>query len=156
MKTSAGILLYRMQDNVPEFFLVHPGGPFFVSKDQGWWTIPKGEVLPGEELLHTALREMKEETGYHCIGPFTALEPVVQKGGKKVFCWAAPGTFDAKALVCNSFEMEWPPRSGKFKSFPEVDKAGWFKAAEALTLINQAQKSFIIQLTESLATLRRI
>lgn len=150
MKQSAGILLYRVTGNGPEFFLVHPGGPFFAKKNEGWWTIPKGEPAQGEELLDTALREFKEETGYSPEGPFTVLEPIVQKGGKKVFCWAAEGDLDANAITCNTFEMAWPPKSGKMAAFPEVDKAGWFGIDEATLLINERQVAFLGQLMQSL------
>jgi predicted NUDIX family NTP pyrophosphohydrolase len=139
MKLSAGILLYRKTGNEPQFLLVHPGGPFFSKKNEGWWTVPKGEMLPGEAPLDTALREFAEETGYHPQEPFLPLQPITQKGGKKVMCWAAKGDLDASAITCNTFEIEWPPRSGRKKEFPEVDKAGWFTLAEARLLINERQ-----------------
>lgn len=150
MKQSAGILLYRLTGIVPEFFLVHPGGPFFARKNEGWWTIPKGEPMPGEELIDTAIREFAEETGYTPNPPFTALEPITQKAGKKVHCWAAEGNLDANAITCNTFEIEWPPKSGKVASFPEVDRAGWFAFNEARVLINERQVSLLNQLAERL------
>lgn len=146
MKQSAGILLYRNTGPEIEFFLVHPGGPFFTKKDEGWWTIPKGEPEEGEALVETAIREFEEETGYRPTEPFTELLPVTQKGGKKVWCWAAEGNLDADAIICNAFEIEWPPRSGRRASYPEVDKAGWFTLAEAEKLINERQADFLEQL----------
>lgn len=146
MKISAGILLYRITNGAPEFFLVHPGGPFFAKKNEGWWTIPKGEPAEGEDLHDTAIREFKEETGYIPKEPFTLLQPITQKGGKKVFCWAAEGNLDAGAITSNSFEVEWPPKSGKKATFPEVDKAGWFTFNEAKILINERQSAFLEEL----------
>lgn len=142
MKISAGLLLYRRKNTI-EFFLVHPGGPFFAKKDKGWWTIPKGELNDGEQPLEAAIREIGEETGYNATGPFIELTPVIQKGGKKVFCWACEADFDAAAVVCNTFRMEWPPRSGKWKEYPENDKAGWFCPDEAKILINEKQICFL-------------
>jgi predicted NUDIX family NTP pyrophosphohydrolase len=123
MKQSAGLLLYRMR-NETEFFLVHPGGPFFSRKNEGYWTIPKGEIMPGENPLDTAIREFKEETGFAVAGPFIELQSITQKGGKKVVCWACKGDFDESQIISNTFEIEWPYRSGKLATFPEVDKAG--------------------------------
>jgi len=150
MKISAGILGYRINDE-PEFFLVHPGGPFFSMKIEGWWTIPKGELLPGEEPLTAAIREFEEETGYKPAGPFIELQPVVQKAGKKVYCWACEGDFDADTINSNLFEMEWPPKSGKLKQFPEVDKAAWLKLADAKKLINERQAAFLDELAAILS-----
>jgi predicted NUDIX family NTP pyrophosphohydrolase len=149
-KISAGILLYKLVENQYYFFLVHPGGPFFKNKDEGWWTVPKGEPLADETPLSTALREFEEETGYCPSGDFIALSPVTQKGGKKVECWAVEGDLDAEKIVCNTFEMEWPPRSGLFKRFPEIDRAAWFDFAEAQVKINERQKGFLIELREKL------
>ena len=143
MKQSAGILLYRKDKSETKFFLVHPGGPYFARKEAGWWTVPKGEPNDGEDLCACAVREFEEETGYRPTGPFTALQPIVQKGGKKVSCWAAEGDLDPDAITCNTFEMEWPPKSGKRTTFPEIDKAGWFTAPEALKLINERQAAFV-------------
>jgi predicted NUDIX family NTP pyrophosphohydrolase len=143
MKQSAGILLYRIIDTVPEFFLVHPGGPFFARKHEGWWTIPKGELLPHEEPLDAAIREFHEETGYLPTGNFIPLQPVIQKGGKQVMAWLNQGELDAAAIVSNTFEVEWPPKSGKRTSFPEVDKAGWFTYDDAKVLINNRQAALI-------------
>lgn len=139
MKQSAGILLFRRKSPDPQFFLVHPGGPFFAKKDNGAWTIPKGEIVPAENPLDTAIREFEEETGLRLSGPFIPLDAIVQKGGKHVFCWAVEGDLDPKKVVSNTFELEWPPRSGKRLSFPEIDKSGWFTLAEAKQLINERQ-----------------
>jgi len=146
MKLSAGLLLFRKLNNDIEFFLVHPGGPFFANKHTGWWTIPKGELMDGEAPLAAAVREFTEETGTVPKGSFIELEPVVQKGGKKVLCWAVEFDIDAERIVSNLFEIQWPPKSGQLKSFPEVDKAGWFKYDEAVNLINERQISFLNEL----------
>lgn len=148
MKQSAGILLYRRVKEHAEFFLVHPGGPFFNKKNEGWWSIPKGEPEPGEELLAAAIREFEEETGYKPAGPYVELTPIIQKGGKKVFAWACEGNLNADKIICNDFEMEWPPKSGRLQHFPEVDKAGWFDFDEATMLINDMQSNFLIQLLD--------
>jgi predicted NUDIX family NTP pyrophosphohydrolase len=150
MKQSAGILLYRRTGPETEFFLVHPGGPFFAKKHEGWWTIPKGEPETGEGLLQCAAREFEEETGYRPQEPFTELAPITQKGGKQVHCWAAQGDLDAENITCNTFEIEWPPRSGKRASYPEVDKAGWFTLAEAKKLINERQADLLDDLDTQL------
>lgn len=145
-KQSAGILLYRFMGKELEVLLVHPGGPFFRNKDKGWWTVPKGEVMAGEQAFDTALREFKEETGYLPVGEFKVLKSVVQKGGKVVHCWAVPGDLDASAITCNTFTMEWPPKSGKVVEFPEVDQGRWFSLAEARIYMNEAQQSFLFEL----------
>jgi len=146
MKQSAGILLFRKTDRGPEFFLVHPGGPFFSRKNEGWWTVPKGELLSDEAPLDAAVREFEEETGYCPAPEFIALEPIKQKGGKVVLCWATEGDLDAEQISSNTFEIEWPPRSGKMKSFPEIDKAGWFSYTEASRMINEKQVAFLQEL----------
>src|SRR5215469_9550223 len=112
-KQSAGILLYRIRDNQPQVFLVHPGGPFFRNKDNGAWSIPKGEFESGEEPLAAAKREFEEETGQKIDGEFIQLDPVTLKSGKKVSCWALEGDIDHETITSNLFEMEWPPKSGK-------------------------------------------
>ncbi len=122
---SAGILPFR-QRNELEVLLAHPGGPYWAKKDAGAWTIPKGLVEPGEELRAAALREFTEETGFVAREPFIALTPVRQKSGKVVHAFACAGDFDPDKLVCNTFEIEWPPKSGKRKSFPEIDRVEWF------------------------------
>lgn len=147
MKQSAGILLYRKNNDITEYFLVHPGGPFFVKKDAGWWTIPKGEIEPGEAPLQAAIREFEEETGYRPEGTFIPLQPITQKGGKQVLCWATEGDLDHGTIVSNLFEIEWPPRSGKKKQFPEIDRAGWFDADTAKKMINPQQAAFIDELS---------
>ncbi|WP_448103893.1 NUDIX domain-containing protein [Pedobacter panaciterrae] len=145
-KHSAGILLYRIKNKEPEVLLVHPGGPFFRNKDKGWWTVPKGELLPDEDTLQAALREFNEETGYLPHGDFKALKPVVQKGGKIVNCWAVSGDLDADNITCNTFPLEWPPKSGKIVDFPEVDQARWFSLTQAEEFINQQQCEFLKEL----------
>lgn len=142
MKRSAGILLVRFEKE-PEFFLVHPGGPFFKKKHEGWWTIPKGEILSGEDPLTAAIREFEEETGYRPLGPFRPLKPIKQKGGKEVLCWTTEEDLDADLVESNSFEIEWPPKSGLLKCFPEIDKAEWFNYSNAKRLINIKQIPFL-------------
>lgn len=146
MKQSAGILLYRNTEGETQFFLVHPGGPFFTKKNEGWWTIPKGELNVNEAPLDAAVREFEEETGYQPQAPFIELQPITQKGGKKVMCWAATGDLDPETITCNTFEMEWPPRSGRRATYAEVDKAGWFAFADAKILINEMQAAFLDEL----------
>jgi predicted NUDIX family NTP pyrophosphohydrolase len=131
--------------------LVHPGGPFFARKDTGAWTIPKGEPEDGERLVDTARREWVEETGWPVPnGELMALGSVRQRGGKVVHCWAIEGSADPQTLVSQSFELEWPPRSGRSASFPEVDRAAWFDQLEAAERINSAQVAFIERLAEHL------
>lgn len=139
-KTSAGLLMHRVREGATEVLLVHPGGPFWRKKDEGAWTIPKGEVEAGEEPLATARREFAEELGHPAgDGPFTPLPPVKQKGGKTVLAWGVAGDLDASAIRSNTFTIEWPPRSGKQAEFPEVDRAAWFDLATARVKINSAQ-----------------
>lgn len=143
MKQSAGILLYRNGENGTEFFLAHPGGPFFAKKHEGWWTIPKGELLPDELPLDTAIREFEEETGYKPSPPFVPLQPITQKGGKQILAFAAKGDLNPETIISNTFTIEWPTKSGKMTDFPEVDKAGWFSLAEAKVLINERQVALL-------------
>jgi predicted NUDIX family NTP pyrophosphohydrolase len=131
MKRSAGLLLYRRKGKAFEFFLVHPGGPFWRRKDAGAWTVPKGAIEPGEDPLAAARREFTEETGFGVDGEFVALGDFKQPGGKHVAVWAVEGDCDPAKLTSNEFEMEWPPRSGKRQSFPEVDRGQWFSESEA-------------------------
>jgi predicted NUDIX family NTP pyrophosphohydrolase len=145
-RRSAGILLYRFSQDEPEFFLVHPGGPFWVNKDAGVWSIPKGEYTEHENPLAAAIREFEEETGNKLSGDFIVLTPIVQKAGKQVHAWAIEGNIDADNITSNSFKVEWPPKSGKWKSYPEVDKAAWFDINTAKEKINPAQVSFIDEL----------
>jgi predicted NUDIX family NTP pyrophosphohydrolase len=149
-KQSAGILLYRFINQQLTVFLVHPGGPFYRNKDDGIWSIPKGEFLDDEDALAAAKREFSEETGQAIDGQFIPLEPVIQKGGKKVFAWAVEGDIDHETIKSNLFEMEWPPRSGKKQNFPEIDKAGWFDTETAKVKINPAQVGFIEELGNKL------
>ncbi len=147
---SSGLLLFRLRSKQPEFFLVHPGGPFWKNKDSGAWSIPKGEFETGEDPLEAAKREMKEETGFRVSGKFIKLTPVKQSGGKIVHAWALEYDLDPARIKSNEFEMEWPPRSGKMKSFPEVDRGDWFPAAEAKEKINKSQGALIDELLELL------
>ena len=147
-KQSAGILLYRRNNNL-EVFLVHPGGPFWKNKDAGSWTIPKGEFTSEEPALDAAIREFREETGSILKGPFQPLSPIRQKGGKRVYAWATIGDLDPSAIVSNTFEIEWPRNSGRMTSFPEVDKAGWFSLDAARAMINPAQIGFLQELEET-------
>jgi len=148
-KQTAGILLYRIRNGGLEVFLVHPGGPFWMKKDDGAWSIPKGETAEGEDLLHAAKREFHEETGFSLDGDFIALTPLRQRGGKMVHAWAVEGDVDAESSKSNLFSMEWPPRSGKRAEFPEVDRAAWFTLETAKEKILQSQ-------AELLAELRRL
>lgn len=148
-KQSAGILLYRRKTNLLEVFLVHPGGPFWKNKDAGCWTIPKGEFTNDEPALDAAVREFKEETGSVLKGPFQPLSPIRQKGGKRVYAWAAPGDIDPARIVSNTFELEWPRGSGKQQIFPEVDKGRWFPLGAARQMINPAQIPLLDELEET-------
>ena len=139
LRLSAGLLMYRTAANRLEVLLVHPGGPFFRNKDDGVWSIPKGEPGPGEDLLLTAQREFGEETGLKPAGPFVPLKPVKQKGGKVVHAWAFEGDCDPAAIQSNTFTMEWPPKSGQQMQFPEVDRADFFDMGTATQKINPAQ-----------------
>jgi predicted NUDIX family NTP pyrophosphohydrolase len=150
-KQSAGILLYRVRAGAPEVLLVHPGGPFWAKKDLGVWSVPKGEYERGEDPRATALREFEEELGSPPPdGALTELGDARQASGKLVTAWAAEGDLDAEAMKSNTFEMEWPPRSGVRREFPEVDRAEWFTLAEARRRINPAQVAFLERLGELL------
>lgn len=149
-KKSAGIILYRFANNILEIFLVHPGGPFWKNKDLGTWSIPKGEFTEPEQPLAAAKREFEEETGTILTGNFLPLTPIKQKAGKIVYAWAVEGNIDAEKITCNTFEIEWPPRSGKMQSFAEVDKAGWFTIDEARKKIIAGQSIFIDELINKL------
>lgn len=146
MKISGGVLLYRLTNSEPEVLLIHPGGPFFKNKDAGVWSIPKGEPDEDEDLKKTAIREFKEELGSAISGDLIPLTPVTQKGGKVVFAWAAEGDIDTATIVCNTFSIEWPPKSNRMQDFPEVDRAEWFTLPVARTKINTAQVGFIDEL----------
>lgn len=145
-KQSAGILLYRKANNTLQVFLAHPGGPFFKNKDAGVWSIPKGEFEDDEDVLVAAKREFLEEIGRPIDGAFVKLSPVKLKSGKTVHAFAVEGDIDQENIVSNLFEMEWPPRSGKKASFPEIDRAGWFGLDEAKIKVNAAQVALIAEL----------
>jgi len=149
-KHSAGILLYRKTSLAVEFFLVHPGGPFFKNKDDGAWSIPKGEFDADEDPLTAARREFEEEISIKLTGNFIPLTSITQKGGKVVQAWAVEGDIDAKSIQSNTFTIEWPPRSGKMATFPEVDRAGWFSYDEAVKKINAAQVAFLDEMRDIL------
>jgi predicted NUDIX family NTP pyrophosphohydrolase len=174
-RQSAGILLYRQNPApannphdparsstspdretpalpAPEVFLVHPGGPFWKNKDAGTWTIPKGEFLNAEPALDAAIREFREETGVHLKGHFKPLSPIRQKGGKRVYAWALAGDLDPAQLVSNTFDLEWPPKSGQMKTFPEVDRGAWYTLDAARTIINPAQIAFLDELIDLIKT----
>lgn len=146
-KVSAGLLMYRMREGKLEFLLAHPGGPFWKNRDAGAWTIPKGEIQPGEEPLAAARREFEEEIGFKAEGTFAELRPIRQKGGKIVHAWAFEGDCDTANVRSNTFQMEWPPESGKFETCPEVDQAQFFRMAEAREKINPAQVAFLEELS---------
>ena len=149
-KKSAGLLMFRRGGGGVEVFLVHPGGPFWTRKDEGAWSIPKGEYNPGEDPFETARREFQEETGFQAGGDFIPLTPRKQPTGKIVSAWAFEGDGDASAIKSNTFSMEWPPRSGKQQEFPEVDRAGWFTIPAAKEKILKGQAFFLDELTEIL------
>ena len=142
MRKSAGILVFRKGTAGIEFFLVHPGGPFWKGKEKGAWSIPKGE-FSDEEPLAAAKREFEEETGQQIDGTFIELKTVRQKAGKMVYAWAVEAEVNADHIVSNTFRQEWPYKSGKWQSYPEVDKAAWFSAEEAIEKINPAQAALI-------------
>jgi predicted NUDIX family NTP pyrophosphohydrolase len=153
-RESAGILLFRRTRSSPqpfEVFLAHPGGPFWADKDEGAWTIPKGEIEEGEDRLETAIREFKEETGFLLEGPFVDLGNIRQKSGKVVHAWACEGDVDARAVCSNTFKIQWPPRSGTWLTIPEVDRCGWFDPEVAMTKINPAQGELILRLAKRLS-----
>lgn len=133
-----------------EFLLVHPGGPYWTRKDDGAWSIPKGEIEPGEDILVAARRETEEETGFAPNGRFRRLRPVRQPSGKVVHSWMVAADFDPATLKSNSFEMEWPPRSGRRASFPECDRASWFDADTALVKVTAGQRPIIEQARQRL------
>ena len=150
MKKSAGILIYKKLKDELQVLLVHPGGPFWKNKDAGAWSIPKGEFNADEEPLAAAKREFEEETGLAISGKFLPLTPVKQKSGKMIYAWAVENDIELSSVKSNLFEMEWPPRSGKTQSFPEIDKASWFTVNEAKKKIVPGQFSFIQELLQLL------
>ncbi len=149
-KNSAGLLVYRQAAGRVEVFLVHPGGPFWAKKDDGAWSIPKGELSEGEGPLEAAKREFEEETGIALTGQFEPLDPVKQPGGKTIYAWLVRGDFDASSIKSNLFSLEWPPRSGVTQQFPEVDRAAWFAPDIARRKILKGQTRFIDQLERKL------
>ncbi len=150
-RTSAGILLYRRSAAGVEVLLAHPGGPLFRQRDLGHWSIPKGEPDGEEPLLEVARREFVEETGYPVpAGTLTLLGSIVQKGGKVVHAWAVEGDLDPGSARSNTFEMEWPPRSGAIQAFPEIDRVEWFDPLEARQRIKPAQVPLLDRLDEAL------
>jgi predicted NUDIX family NTP pyrophosphohydrolase len=148
---SAGFLIYRCRGGALEVLLAHPGGPYFARKDDGAWTIPKGEPESGEDLLAAARRELREEIGYDAGGPLISLGSVTQRGGKIVHAWAFEGEREPAApLPSNTFELEWPQRSGRLRSFPEIDRAAFFPIALARQKLREAQRPFLTRLEEAL------
>lgn len=148
---SAGLMMYRKRGEVVEVFLAHPGGPFWKNRDEGAWTLPKGLVEDGEDPLAAACREFAEETGIEPHGPFLPLGAIRQKSGKNVTAWAFAGDADPAAVRCNTFRMEWPPRSGRFVDVPEIDRCDWFDPVTARTKLNPAQSALIDRLLAALA-----
>lgn len=146
-KVAAGLLLFRRATQGPEVLLVHMGGPFWARKDLGAWSIPKGEVVPGEELLAGARREFREETGLDPVGTPFALGQVKQSGGKVVHAWALEGDFDPASLKSNTYSVEFPKGSGRFRDYPEVDRAEWFDLVEARRRLIVAQVPLLDVLT---------
>jgi len=147
---SAGLLLFRQRDKKVQVLLAHPGGPFWSRKDQGVWTIPKGLIGPSESLLSAAQREFAEETGYRPGGEAIPLGSAKQPGGKVVHVWAIEEDWDPADLQSNTFEMEWPPGTGRLQSFPEIDRASWFGIAEARLKVLNGQAAFLDHLLETL------
>jgi predicted NUDIX family NTP pyrophosphohydrolase len=150
MKRSAGLLLWRRRDGRPEFFLVHPGGPYWAKKDAGAWSIPKGLYEEGEEPLAAARREFAEETGLSVDGTFDPLGEFRQPSGKMISVWMIAADCDPGAVTSNLFAMEWPPRSGRMSEFPEVDRAGWFAPDDASVKILRGQKPILGRALETL------
>jgi predicted NUDIX family NTP pyrophosphohydrolase len=151
MRVSAGILLFRRGLDGLEVLLAHPGGPIFARRDEGHWTIPKGEPDPGESLIETARREFREETGLPPPdGQWRELGSIVQKGGKIVHAWAVEGDLRPEDVVSETFELEWPPRSGRRATYPEIDRVAWFDPSEARRRVKDAQIPLIDRLEAAL------
>ena len=148
MRQSAGLLLYRGSPPNLEVLLVHPGGPFWARRDEGAWTIPKGEFADGESPLAAARREFREETGGDVEGPFHPLRTVRLAGGKHVHAFAVRAEFDPASLASNTFTIEWPPRSGRMQAFPEIDRAQWFGIDEARSKLHPAQCAWLAEVLE--------
>jgi predicted NUDIX family NTP pyrophosphohydrolase len=153
-KISAGILVYRRTAGQLEVLLAHPGGPIFRRRDAGAWTIPKGEIEPGEDPLTAARRELLEETGFELDGPFLPLGTVKQKNGKVVHAFACEGSVEPERISSNLFRMEWPPRSGRFAEFPELDRAAYFDVSTAREKLNEAQGELVTRLVAALESVR--
>jgi len=147
---SAGIALYRLRGGGVEVFLVHPGGPYWARKDEGAWSIPKGEYGEGEDPLVAARREFHEETGFWITGSFRPLWPLTQPSGKVVSAWAVEGDIDASAVRSNTFLLEWPPNSGNTQAFPEVDRGAWFDLRTGRMKLQAGQRGFLDQLEQLL------
>lgn len=148
---SAGLLMFRRKGDAVEVLLAHPGGPFWSRRDAAAWTLPKGEIGPGEEALAAARREFAEETGFASAPPFVPLGELKQKSGKRISAWAFEGDADPARLVSNEFEMEWPPRSGRTRRFPEIDRVEWFGLDAARAKLIAGQAPFIDALEAWLA-----
>jgi predicted NUDIX family NTP pyrophosphohydrolase len=148
---SAGIVLYRKGEKGIEVLLVHPGGPFWSKKDDGAWSIPKGEYAEGEDPLAVAKREFREEIGLDVHGPYVPLPAAKQPSGKVITAWAAQGDLDPEFVRSNSFSMEWPPKSGRVQTFPEVDRALWCDLAEARTKLLPGQRVLLDELERVVA-----
>jgi predicted NUDIX family NTP pyrophosphohydrolase len=149
-KKSAGLLVFRIRQNNLQIFLMHPGGPFFARKDLGAWSIPKGEIGENENEAEAAKREFEEETGFQFKGDLISLKPIKQKSGKTVVAWATEQDFDVSKIKSNLFEMEWPPKSGKYQQFPEMDRAEWFSVSDAKEKIIPGQNGLIEELEDIL------
>lgn len=149
-KVSAGLLPYRIRAGRIEVLLVHPGGPFWTTKDAGAWSIPKGEIGPDEDPLQAAIREVREEIGVAIAGPFEALTPVRQAGGKLVLAWAVSADIDPAGIVSHPVELQWPPRSGRRLVVPEVDRAAWFALDDARRHILAGQRPLLGELAAKL------
>jgi predicted NUDIX family NTP pyrophosphohydrolase len=148
-ETSAGLVAFRRGEGL-EILLAHPGGPFWAKRDDGAWTIPKGRIDPGGDLLATARREFAEETGLAAEGAFVPLRPVRQKSGKLVHAWAFEADFDLSRFSSNLFELEWPPRSGRRQNFPEIDRIAYFAFPTALRKIIAYQQPFLLELGQKI------
>lgn len=147
---SAGLLIYRLLESGPEVLLVHPGGPFWAKKDEGAWSIPKGLIEAGEDELSAAIREAREELGVEIEGAFAPLGEYRQPGGKIVVVWSVEAELDVETVRSSEFQLEWPPRSGRFQNFPEVDRAGWFPTAEAESKLLKGQVAMLADLAKQL------
>jgi predicted NUDIX family NTP pyrophosphohydrolase len=155
-QVSVGMLIYRWRENILQVFLVHPGGPFWTNKDAGAWSIPKGVLEPGEDPVEGAQREFHEETGFRVRGRLIPLGAVKAHAGKTIRAWAAEGDYDPGKVKSNLFSMEWPPRSGRQREFPEVDRAAWFGIEEAHEKIHRGQVPLLGELVGILSKNRNL